>query len=65
MRAGKHCALLYIVFVAGFAAVKFFSPIELLPWAELFYGPAITVVSCFLLFAIAIWIGWRRNWREA
>ncbi len=27
-------------------------------WAELFYGPAITLGSCYFLFCIGCWIEW-------
>ena len=65
VRMAKLFVLIYLAAVAGFTAVNLLSPIKILPWPELFYGPAITVVSCFILFAAAVWISSRRDRREA
>jgi hypothetical protein len=45
-------AILYVVGVGILALLKATSKSasDRLPWAEVVYGPAITVISCFLLF---------------
>ena len=55
---GIAFAILYVVVVVGLALCKAASkpPTDRLPWAEVIYGPAITVISCFLLFLGAIGI---------
>jgi hypothetical protein len=49
---GITLAFLYVVVVGVLALWKAASnpPSDRLPWAEVVYGPAITVNSCFLLF---------------
>lgn len=55
---GITLAILYILAVGVLALLKAASepPSDRLPWAEVIYGPAITVISCFLLFVGAIGI---------
>jgi hypothetical protein len=48
---------LYPVFVVALAVVKIaFNPPR--PWAEVLYGPAITLVSMWIIIALGTWIGW-------
>jgi hypothetical protein len=50
-------ALLYIAIVAVFSLLKAATPIfGAVPWAELIYGPAITIGSYFMLLIVALWI---------
>jgi len=51
-------AVLYVVLVGAFALWKASSmpQSDRLSWAEVFYGPAITILSSFLLFLGAIGI---------
>lgn len=65
IRMGKYFVLLYLIFVAILASVNLFSPVRVLPWAEVFYGPAITIVCCFALFAAATCLGSRRGGPES
>lgn len=55
---GITFAMLYVVVVGVLAVVKVALklPSDRLPWTEVIYGPAITVISCFLLFLGAIGI---------
>jgi hypothetical protein len=46
----------YVVLVATFSALKVWLGAEKPPWAEVFYGPAITVGSCYLLVGVAVWL---------
>jgi hypothetical protein len=52
---GITLAILNVVGVGVLALWKAtsMSASDRLPWAEVVYGPAITVISCFLLFLIA------------
>ena len=61
----KFFVLIYFLAVAALTAVKLVAPFQILPWPEVFYGPGITLGCCFLLFAAAVWIGARRDRREA
>ena len=47
---------LYMVFVGALALHKGWLGAEKLPWAEVFYGPAITVGSGYLLAAMGVWL---------
>jgi hypothetical protein len=46
----------YAVGVGASATYKGWLGAEKAPWAEVFYGPAITVGSCYLLVAIGVWL---------
>jgi|HubBroStandDraft_6_1064221.scaffolds.fasta_scaffold2170080_1 hypothetical protein len=54
----------YILFVVAFAAAKVIFKLSG-PWAEVFYGPAITAASMWLMLALGILIERRlRGWRS-
>ena len=56
-------AACYVLFVVALAIAKVLFKLSG-PWAEVFYGPAITVVSMWLILALGIWIERRlRGWR--
>jgi hypothetical protein len=46
----------YAVGVGALATLKGWLGAEKPPWAEVFYGPAITLGSCYLLVAIGVWL---------
>ena len=46
----------YPVCVGALAILKGWLGAEKTPWAEVFYGPAITLVSCYLLVVIGVWL---------
>jgi hypothetical protein len=46
----------YMVLVGALALLKGWLGAEKPPWAEVFYGPAITLGSCYLLVAIGVWL---------
>jgi hypothetical protein len=46
----------YPTVVGALATLKGWPGAEKLPWAEVFCGPAITLVSCYLLLAIGVWV---------
>lgn len=53
---GIALAALYVVMVGVPALLKVaFSPSDGLPWAEVVYGPAISIGSCFLLVSLGVW----------
>jgi hypothetical protein len=56
--SGISFAALYVVLVGIFALWKASSMPQSnrLSWAEVLYGPAITILSCFLLFLGAVGI---------
>jgi hypothetical protein len=54
-------AVAYAVIVGAFAAFKAGVGADALPWAEVFYGPAITVVSCFLILVAGVWYECRKG----
>jgi|GEM_PF-1529399 len=55
---GIASGVCYIVGVGAFALWKASSApqFDRLSWAEVFHGPAITVLSCFLLLMGTLWI---------
>jgi hypothetical protein len=61
-RIGVAFAALYPVFVATLATIKLITP-QRMSWPEVFYGPAITLVSVWMLVAIGAWIA-ERFWRR-
>jgi hypothetical protein len=46
----------YPVVVGALATLKGWHGAEKPPWAEVFYGPAITLGSCYLLVTIGVWL---------
>jgi hypothetical protein len=53
---------LYVVILCAFAAIKAGTPFfQAQAWAEVVYGPAITIGCSFLLFLAAIWIETRQQ----
>jgi hypothetical protein len=61
-RIGIVFAALYPVFVGALATIKLITP-QRVSWPEAFYGPAITLVSVWMLVAIGAWIA-ARFWRR-
>ena len=55
-RVARVCVLIDLLVVVLFASLKTFLPFPLLGWPEIIYGPALTLASCFVLFAAAAWI---------
>ena len=54
-RAAVAFSALYVVLVAGFALLKALTPRwGAVAWAEIVYGPAITVFCGYLLFYVAV-----------
>jgi hypothetical protein len=45
-----------LIFVGTLDILKTWLGAEKPPWGEVFYGPAITVVSCYLLVVVAVWV---------
>jgi hypothetical protein len=54
----RHLAVafagVYVVFAGALALLKGWLGADKTPWAEVFYGPAITLGSCYLLVAIGV-----------
>jgi hypothetical protein len=50
------CIGTYVFIVGALAVLKGWLATDKPPWAEVFYGPAITVVSCYLLVVIGVWL---------
>jgi hypothetical protein len=55
-RIGIIFAALYPVFVGALAIDKLARPSQYKPWLEVFYGPALTLGSVWMLVAIGAWI---------
>ena len=56
LRLIAWCLLaLYPVGVGVCAAIKVLSPASRSTWPEIFYGPAITLISSFLLIVLVLW----------
>jgi hypothetical protein len=52
----RRLAVLFVMaYPVGVGAMAALKP-ERSPWAEVFYGPAITSVSCYLLVVFGVWL---------
>ena len=57
---GAALSVLYVLVVGVLLLVKVMTDLlPSMPWAEVFYGPALTTSSCYLLFCLACWVEWR------
>ena len=63
-RLARAFAVLYPLAVAVLVAVQLATPVRTTSWAEMFYGPLITVVASYLFILFGWWIGGSRR-REA
>jgi hypothetical protein len=50
------CIVTYVFFVGVLAILKGRQATDKPPWAEVFYGPAITVACCYLLVVFGVWL---------
>ncbi len=59
-RCGMAFSVLYVLAVGVLLVIKVMTDLlPSMPWAEVFYGPALTTGSCYLLFCLACWVDWR------